>query len=154
MALLLHTAGRREDAVRLGPQHFSSNRIRFTQAKNEHRKPVRVDLPSSPELAAIIAATPGTGHLAFLVTAYGRPFTHRGFGHWFRKRCDEAGLPQCSAHGLRKAAATRLAESGATTQEIMAVTGHQSLRQVEVYTKAAARPGMADAAFVKLRREL
>lgn len=152
MALLLHTAGRREDAVRLGPQHARNGRIRFTQAKNEHRKPVVVDVPLSRELAHIIAATP-TGHLAFLVTAYGKPFTHRGFGHWFRKQCDAAGLPQCSAHGLRKAAATRLAESGATAHEIMAVTGHQSLKHVEVYTKAAARPGMADSAIAKLRRE-
>jgi integrase len=77
----------------------------------------------------------------------------KGFGNKMRVWCDAAGLPQCSAHGLRKAAATRLAESGATTQEIMAVTGHQSLHQVEVYTRAAARPGMADAAFVKLRRD-
>lgn len=152
MALLLHTAGRREDAVRLGPQHTRNGRVRFTQAKNEHRKPVLVDIPLSPELARIIEATP-TGHMAFLVTAYGRPFTHRGFGHWFRQRCDEAGLPQCSAHGLRKAAATRLAESGATVEEIMAVTGHRSLRQIEVYTRAANRALMADHAFVKLRRE-
>ena len=152
MALLLHTAGRREDAVRLGPQHTRNGRIRFQQAKNEHRKPVMVDLPLSSDLAAIIAATP-TGHLAFLVTEYGRPFSTKGFGNKMRGWCDAAGLPQCSAHGLRKAAATRLAESGATTQEIMAVTGHQSLRQVEVYTRAASRPGMADSAMAKLRRD-
>jgi integrase/recombinase XerD len=152
MALLLYTAGRREDAVRLGPQHTRMGRIRFTQAKNEHRKPALVDLPLSQELAAIIAATP-TGHLAFLVTEYGRPFSTKGFGNKMRVWCDQAGLPQCSAHGLRKAAATRLAESGATAHEIMAVTGHQSLKHVEVYTKAAARPGMADSAIAKLRRE-
>jgi integrase/recombinase XerD len=152
MALLLHTAGRREDAVRLGPQHTRNGRVRFTQAKNEHRKPVVVDLPLSQELAAIIAETP-TGHLAFLVTEYGRPFSTKGFGNKMRVWCDQAGLTQCSAHGLRKAAATRLAESGATAHEIMAVTGHQSLKHVEVYTKAAARPGMADSAIAKLRRE-
>jgi integrase/recombinase XerD len=152
MALLLHTAGRREDAVRLGPQHTRMGRVRFTQAKNEHRKPVVVDLPLSPELQHIIQATP-TGHLAFLVTAYGKPFSVKGFGNKMRVWCDQAGLPQCSAHGLRKAAATRLAESGATAHEIMAVTGHQSLKHVEVYTKAAARPGMADSAIAKLRRE-
>jgi integrase/recombinase XerD len=152
MVLLLHTAGRREDAVRLGPQHCRMGRVRFTQAKNEHRKPIIVDLPLSAELAEIIAATP-TGHLAFLVTEYGRPFSTKGFGNKMRVWCDQAGLTQCSAHGLRKAAATRLAESGATAHEIMAVTGHQSLKHVEVYTKAAARPGMADSAIAKLRRE-
>ena len=42
------------------------------------------------------------GVKTFLVTEYGKPFTPAGFGNWFRQRCDEAGLPQCSAHGLRK----------------------------------------------------
>ncbi len=149
MALLLYTAGRREDAVRLGPQHVRNGRIRFVQAKNEHRKPVHVDLPLSRELNDIIVATP-TGHLVFLVTEYGKPFSTKGFGNKMRAWCDEAGLPQCSAHGLRKAAATRLAENGATVEEIMAVTGHSTLRQVENYTRDANRAKMADNAFAKL----
>jgi integrase/recombinase XerD len=152
MALLLHTAGRREDAVRLGPQHTRNGRVRFTQAKNEHRKPVVVDLPLSQELADIITAAP-TGHLAFLVTEYGKPFSPQGFGVKMRKWCDEAGLPHCSMHGLRKAAASRLAESGATVEEIMAVTGHRSSQQVQVYTRAANRVIMADNAMAKLKRE-
>jgi integrase len=55
--------------------------------------------------------------MPFLVTAFGKPFTANGFGNWFRQRCDEAGLPHCSAHGLRKAAAARLAELGAGESE-------------------------------------
>jgi hypothetical protein len=54
----------------------------------------------------------GTGDLTFLVTKHGKPFTANGFGNWFRDRCDEARLPQCSAHGLRKAGATIAAENG------------------------------------------
>jgi integrase/recombinase XerD len=68
-----------------------------------------------------------SGHLTFLVTANGKPFTSGDFGWWFRQRCNEAGLKHCSAHGLRKATASQLAERGATTHEIMAVTGHQTL---------------------------
>jgi integrase len=151
MALLLYTAGRREDAVRLGPQHVRSGRVRFTQAKNEHRSPVEVDLPLHPELAAVISATTA-GHLAFLVTEYGRPFTPAGFGNKMREWCNEAGLPQCSAHGLRKAAATRLAERGATTHEIMAVTGHQTLAEAERYTRAAERKRLADSGMSKLEK--
>jgi hypothetical protein len=37
--------------------------------------------------------------------------------NWFRARCDEAGLPHCSAHGLRKVASLRLAEYGCTVHE-------------------------------------
>src|SRR5262249_36376914 len=43
MSLMLYTACRREDVVRLGPQHVRNDRIGFVQAKNEHRNPVRVD---------------------------------------------------------------------------------------------------------------
>ena len=50
-----------------------------------------------------------------------------------------ADLPHCSAHGVRKATSTALAEAGATPHEIMAVTGHQTLEEVERYTKAASR---------------
>jgi hypothetical protein len=52
-------------------------------------------------LAAIIAETPAN-HLTLLTTQTGKPFSAAGFGNWFRDRCNEAGLPHCSAHGLRK----------------------------------------------------
>lgn len=150
MALLRFTTGRREDAVRFGRQHVKDGRIRYTQAKNEHRKPVKIDIPLHPDLAAIIAATPPE-HLTFLVTDYGKPFTAPGFGNKFRTWCDEAGLPHCSAHGLRKATATALAEMGATPHEIMAVTDHQTLEEVERYTKAARNRVLADSAMTRLK---
>jgi hypothetical protein len=43
-----------------------------------------------------------------------------------------------------------LAEAGATAHEIMAVTGHKTLAEVERYTATALREGMADSAFAKL----
>jgi integrase/recombinase XerD len=150
MAILLYTTGRREDAVRLGPQHIRKGRIQYTQAKNEHRNPIVMDIPLHPDLQAIIEATP-SGHLTFLVTEYGRPFTPAGFGNRFRDWCNQAGLPNCSAHGLRKATAARLAELGATAHEIMAITGHQSLEEVERYTRPARKRGLADSAMAKLK---
>lgn len=150
LALLLYTAGRREDAVRLGPQHLKDNRLRYVQAKNENRRPVEMDIPVPADLAAIMAATPLVGHSTFLVTGYGKPFTANGFGNWFKKRCREAGLPHCTAHGLRKATAARLAERGATPHEIMAITGHRTLEEVERYTRAAQKPGLADSAMARL----
>jgi integrase/recombinase XerD len=150
MAILLYTTRRREDAPRLGPQHFQHGRVRFTQAKNEHRSPIYIDIPLHPDLAAAIEAAP-SGHMTLLVTEYGRPFTAAGFGNWFRDRCDEAGLPNCSAHGLRKATAARLTERGATAHEIMSITGHRSLEEVERYTRAAQRSRLADTAMSKLK---
>ena len=149
MALLLYTACRREDAPRLGPQHVKAGRIRFTQAKNEHRKPVLIDMPVAAPLQAVLDSTP-IRHLTFLVTEYGKPFTAAGFGNRFREWCDQAGLTGCSAHGLRKAMAAMLAESDATAHQIGAVTGHSSLEEIERYTRAASKSRLADEAIGKL----
>jgi integrase/recombinase XerD len=148
--LLVYTGGRREDAVRLGPQHVRNGRVRFRQAKNEHRTPIEIDIPVHPELETSIAASP-SGHLTFLVTEFSRPFTPAGFGNWFRDQCDKANLHHCSAHGLRKATAAALAEAGASTHEIAAVTGHMSLEEVERYTRAVRKKKLADAAMAKLK---
>jgi integrase/recombinase XerD len=150
MAILLYTSWRREDAVRLGPQHVCDGRIKYRQAKNEHRNPVDMDIPLLPELAEAIASLP-SAHLTFLVTEYGRPFTPNGFGNAFRDWCRQANLPHCSAHGLRKALATRLAERGATPHEIMAITGHKSLEEVELYTRTAQKSRLADRAMSRLK---
>ena len=48
----------------------------------------------------------------------------------------DGGRSRCKAHGLRKAAARRLAEAGCTANEIAAVTGHKTLAEVERYTRA------------------
>jgi integrase/recombinase XerD len=150
MALMFYTACRREDVVRLGPRHIRNGRIQFRQAKNEHRNPVDIDIPLHPELDEIIAAT-RPQHMTFLTTEYGKPFSPNGFGNKFRDWCNQAGLAHCSAHGLRKAMATRLAESGATPHEIMAITGHRSLEEVQRYTRKAGKKRLADAAMAKLR---
>ena len=67
-----------------------------------------------------------------------------------RDWCKQAKLPHCSAHGLRKAAAARLAEHGATEQEIMALTGHRTSKEVDRYTRSASQKVHADSAMAKL----
>jgi integrase/recombinase XerD len=111
-----------------------------------------MDIPIHPDLAVIIAATP-SGHLTFLVTEFQRPFTPNGFGNKFKDWCRQADLPHCSAHGLRKATAARLAERGATAHEIMAITGHRTLEEVERYTRAARKAGLADSAMANSNDE-
>jgi site-specific recombinase XerD len=141
-ALLLWTGVRRSDVVVLGRQHVKEGWFKIPLQKNRNRTPVIVELPIAPELARIIDASP-VGDLTFLVTDYGKPFSAAGFGGWFRDRCNEAGLPRCSAHGLRKAGAVRAAENGATAHELMAVFGWLSLAEAQRYTRAADRRTLA-----------
>jgi integrase len=146
-ALLLLSAQRRSDMVRMGRQHVRGDMLAVTQSKTG----TSLAIPIHPSLAAIIEATPSE-HLTFLVADNGRPFpTPKAFGKWFRARCDEAGLSrQCTAHGLRKAACRRLAEQGASANVIASISGHKTLREVERYTKAADQARMARAGMEML----
>jgi integrase len=146
MALMLYTGQRRSDAVRMGRQYVSGNRVRVRQQKTSEF----LEIPMHPELVRIIAETP-KDNMTFLVTAFGKPFTPAGFGNWFREQCDAAKLPQCSAHGLRKAAARRLAEAGCTNAQIKAITGHKTDAEVTRYTKAAEQVRLAEAAMKTLK---
>lgn len=103
-----------------------------------------------PETRVAIEAmnVAGIGH--YLVTEFGKPFTPAGFGNWFRDRCDEASLPQCSAHGLRKAMSRRLAEHGATDAQGRAVTGQKKNQTFAYYAAKANREALADQALANL----
>jgi integrase/recombinase XerD len=96
-------------------------------------------------------ANVSTKHLTFLTTAYGKPFKVQGISGAVKDWCTQAGIPHCSSHGPRKASATRLAEAGCSPHQIMAITGHKSLKEVEAYTKAAGQKGLAKSAMARLK---
>ena len=103
-----------------------------------------------PELQVIIDATEGSD-LTFLTNEHGQPFRSAdSFGNAFRRWSKAAGLSECSPHGLRKVAAVRLAESGASTLEIMAVGGWSTLKEVERYTRGAGQRVRAESAMRRL----
>ncbi|PAV69796.1 hypothetical protein WR25_05081 [Diploscapter pachys] len=56
-----------------------------------------------------------------------------------REWCDEAGLPQCAAHGLRKAIARRTVAVEATQQQMKAVGGCKGDAEVATYVADAAQ---------------
>jgi integrase len=145
LGLLLFTGVRRSDVVQLGRQMVRADSwLHFTEKKGSGRKPKHRQLPVLPVLKRIIEGST-QGNMTFLVTEFDRPFTANGFGNWFRKRCDEAELPQCSAHGLRKAGATIAADNGATEHQLMAIFGWDSPQQAAVYTRRANRRKLAGA---------
>ena len=122
LPLLLHTGQRRGDVIRMGRQHIRDGILHVRQQKTG----IELAIPVHATLTSTITEAPAD-HLTFLTTRTGKPFSPAGFGNYFRDCCNEAGLSHCSAHGLRKAAARRLAEAGCTMQEIAAITGHASV---------------------------
>jgi integrase len=89
--LLLYTAQRRGDVVRMGRQHFRNGMIEVKQQKTGTKLAIAIH----PDLQAVLDATP-SGHLTFLTTAFGKPFAAAGLTNWFREACNAAGLPRGS----------------------------------------------------------
>jgi integrase len=146
LAVLLYTGLRRGDAAMVGRQHVRDGTITFRTAKTGQQ----ITIPVLPELAAIINATK-TGDLAFIATERGGPMTKESFGNWFRGACKAAGVPG-SAHGLRKAGATRAANNGATVAQLEAIYGWTGGRMASLYTRSADRVRLAREAMGKLAK--
>jgi integrase len=158
MCLMLFIGGRRQDAIRLGPKNARTVMLGqpdgsqieqwsmvYVPRKTAYKRVDESVKPILPPLAEAIRTTPH-GLKTFLVTAYGQPFTDNGFGGRMRDWCDEAGLPQCTAHGLKKAAATICAEMGASDRQLMALFDWSSESMATVYTRKANKAKLAASA--------
>ena len=143
--LLLYTGQRRGDVIRMGRQHERNGLLFVKQQKTG----AELLIPILQQLRNIIDNTV-TGNLTYLLTQHGEPFTAAGFGNWFREICQQAGIFGFPAHGLRKAACRRLANAGATAHQIMSISGHKTLKEVERYTRGADQKLLAVTAMQKL----
>lgn len=145
--ILLYTGLRRGDAAMLGRQHIRNGII----AVRAEKTGTQIIIPVLPELAQIIAAT-HIGDLALIATARGTPMVKEGFGNWFRGACKAAGVPG-SAHGLRKAGATRAANNGATEAQLRAIFGWgERSKEPAYYARTADRMRLAREAMGKLAK--
>jgi len=146
LMLLLYSAQRRSDVVLLGRQHLKNGAVHVRQQKTK----TRLAIPVHPALQAALDLVPAD-QMTFLVTQAGKPFSAAGFTNWFVECAKAAGLPENSTpHGLRKAAARRLAEAGCSAHQIMAITGHKTLSEVAVYTAAADQERLARSAMAAM----
>jgi integrase len=132
--------------VRLGRQHVRNDVASIKTEKSGFS--LEVSLPILPVLKATLGAGP-CGDLTFIVGANGRPLTKESFGNDFKAACKEAGVPG-SAHGVRKIAATRAADAGATEAELMAIFGWTDPKMAAHYTRTANRKRLAAQAMEKL----
>jgi enterobacteria phage integrase len=130
-------------------QEVESSAIRVVQGKTG----AKLSIPLHPELSLILDQW-AKSDVVILTTAFGKAFTEKGFSNFMADKIGRAGLPErCVTHGLRKAAARRLAEAGCSANEIAAITGHASLDEVTRYTKAAEQKKLAKAAIERLKSQ-
>jgi integrase len=144
-SLLLYTGQRGSDVHRMVWTDIVEDTIRVAQQKTA----AKLAIPIHDELQRALA-TANREFATILVTNYGQQFSLKGFGQMISAAIRETGLPErCKAHGLRKAAARRLAEAGCSASEIAAITGHKTLAEVERYTRAADQERLARQAIRK-----
>ncbi len=144
--LLLWTLQRLGDVARMSRSDIRDNAIHGVQQKTG--TPFAV--PVHPQLAASLRECPARG-LSLIGDESGRPYTPHGLGMMVARAIADAGLPdRCVAHGLRKAGMRRLAEHGASTKHLQAMSGHRTLAEVERYTSAADQARLARDAMAKL----
>lgn len=137
--LLQYTGQRVSDVVRFGAPMVRDGRLCFSEVKGSRKTVKKHELPILPELRASIEAA-GGGHLVYLTNREGAPFTPASLSRWFIRSCRAAGLPEgFSAHGLRKLAAVRFAERGASEHELMAWFGWTTPKQASPYTRSVNR---------------
>lgn len=149
MTLMLYTGAARGDAVLLGHTSIRNGRLQYRRKKMQGRAGVLIDIPMHPSLERCVTALP-KDHQTFLQTQAGAGRSADGLGNLMREWCNDAALPECSSHGLRKACARRLIEAGATPHELMAVTGHKTLAQAQKYADTFNRAAAADRAFERM----
>jgi integrase len=149
-ALLLYTGQRGGDVVRMRRSDIISGAIRVTQEKTG----AELSIAIHAALDRAIKAGPTLGIYLIGEERTGRPITRASLTKLMKRAARLAGLPsRCVPHGLRKAILRRLAEHGATAKQIAAVSGHETLREIERYTRAADQATLSRAAIGRLPDE-
>lgn len=151
LTLLLFTGCRIGDAAILGKEHettFAGHKcLKWQPGK---RGSAQVTVPIMAPLQEAIDRT-DRFRRTYLLTEYGRSFASGdSLSARFKKWCVQAGLPERSAHGVRKALGHLLAELGCTQHQIMAVLGHTQAQTSEIYTKDVERAKLAKDAMEAL----
>lgn len=144
--VLLYTGGRRGDAVRIGRQHVRDGEATFKTEKTG----TLVTIPVLPVLAETLKAGP-CGDLTFVCGALGGPLTKESFGNAFSEAARAASVRK-SAHGIRKIAATRCADAGASVAQLNAIFGWTGSAMASLYTAEADRKRLARSAVEGLNR--
>lgn len=148
VVLGVHTGQRRGDMCAMTWAAYDGATIRLRQAKTG----TPLVLPVHPDLKREMDAWKAErSGIYVLHSPRTGAWTAPHLSREMKRALGEIGLPaRLNVHGLRKAAARRLAEAGCTTHEIASVTGHRSLQMVQHYTTSADQERMAGSAIARL----
>jgi integrase len=109
LALLLYTAQRRSDVIRMGRQHIRNTDDGPVIQVRQQKTAAPLEIPIHPELQVVIDGTPAE-HLTFLVTRSGGPFnpvrSRTGSRTAAGKRACRPG-PRCTGCARRRAGGWR-----------------------------------------------
>lgn len=149
VVLARYTGQRRGDLCAMTWAAFDGDVIRVRQQKTG----AELVIPCHPVLRTELATWRSTATAVTVLTnTLGRPWKPQHLSHELPVALARIGLPSdLNVHGLRKLAATSLADAGCTTHEIAAVTGHQTLAMVQHYTRTADQVRLAGSAIVRLQ---
>ena len=146
---LQYWAGARiSDTRRLGPGNVDDQGwLNFVQQKtgSEVSVPMYRELPEFAEpkdlehLLKALAAMEKE-EAVWLATRTGNTRSEKGASQWFSSKARKAALPPGrTSHGLRKSRMILHAENGASSKQIAAWSGHETLKEIERYVRDADR---------------
>ena len=146
--LAIYTAQRQGDILCMTWSQYDGARLRIRQSKTG----TLIVIPVHPDLKRVLDGLERRS-VMILTTEAGQPFKADHFRHRWRTVTLAAGLNELQFRDLRRTAAVRLSEAGATPQEVAAITGHtidQTTKILETYIPRT--QAMADAAIAKLAK--
>jgi integrase len=152
----LWTAQRESDILRLARARFDGvgftirqGRPEATRGKGRRGPIVTLYIPAAAPLRRYLETCTFAG-LLFVTDETGKAIKADRLRKDLRAHLDALGLTDLHFHGLRHTTATALAEAGASSHEIMAITGHQTEQMVKLYTSKVRQKKLATRAINKL----
>lgn len=150
ITLLMFTGIRISDLARIGPQHRRNDAFQLRLFKNRNRKPVTLTIPIHPILDAVLKLHQTKG-FTYLLTAFGKPHSIKGLGQRVSQWFTDAGLPDLTAHSVRKGLATDQAHNEATDSMLEAMFGWSDGKTSKIYTRNAEQARLARRAVAQIR---
>lgn len=142
----IFTGQRRSDLCRMRWSDISDGSIHVQQEKTGQR----LRIPIHPTLQSHLDQWRHDGEF-ILTNSLGGPWLPGTMSAAMYVASQEGRIPKgFGVHGLRKLAATLLAEAGCSMHEIASITGHKTLAMVQHYTMSASQEKLAKGAIVRM----